>query len=220
MNTHAEITYHDFACGTQYDGGLPPFQFSKSILAWSLEQRYLDRQNLIPVTSTAETSYTIALPRAGRYGKNSSAMTIQGKHNSIERITARATLGAKHSHCLINDGIRSIEQTIALEHFPNLRYRCNLNESVHYWRTLGPSQTVIELVSAQGRRIALFVYTNNVAQQIDPAGRRLMPVKKHEAGQLHIMGSLDRESMPIELVICSAVVVVAMRKMRPARHDP
>ena len=112
-------------------------------------------------------------------------------------------------------------QTVNHEYRPRSRYRVKAMGSAGkthegrelYWQTLGPSQTVLELVDDkdEGRRVALFVYTSDPAQQMDPESGRRRPLRQNELGELWITDVKEGWAAGLERVALTIGCVVEMR---------
>ncbi|KAG8525221.1 uncharacterized protein KY384_008865 [Bacidia gigantensis] len=146
-------------------------------------------------------------------------------------LIASVQLNPLRTSCTLTSPSGSILQSIHHDREPRSRYHCVLGKERNlkrmYWQTLGPSQTVLELIDPEQeegkeKRIALFVYTSDPAQQMDPESGRRRPSAPDEFGALFATTDLKGgeagtgEGMGIEGLVCSALLVTEMRRTRKA----
>ena len=220
MSADAQISCHDFAYGPRHDRHVTQLYNSQSKTAWSLRQKPCETQTLISIFSAIEPSYIIKIIQSLQYSKSRSAMMVQKEINGERMVIAKATFNSHLWSCMISYKGKNVAQMVMFEHSPNPRYTCKIKDSAQYWQALGPSQTVLELVDERARRIALFVRTSDAVQQADHATGHKVQSTSDELGTLHIMESLNQSLAVIEQIICSAVVVLEMSKMKSAKARP
>ena len=101
-----------------------------------------------------------------------------------------------------------IVQTLDLSDNHEQRYHTSLGGKSHWWQPLGPSKAVMELTKDDGKRVALFVRAEEVAQRRASAPATSKQFEAENVGEIHIMDEFAGGPMELDQVLCTAVVVV------------
>ena len=100
-------------------------------------------------------------------------------------------------------------QTLRLQDSSRWTYVCPIDGRKYWWRPLGPSRTVLELVNEKEQRVALFVYASEAT--LAPGmenGRRASESAREVVGELHILDDIKGGLGTQEEVLSSAMAVV------------
>ena len=205
--THGPIE-HDFALPSTTSNGT-----SKPAPAWSLQQTSPQVQALIPISSASNPTYTFTTPHRKRKEKNKPDVVIEKSVGKEKVVLGTMRVDPSREECVIRHAHGGVAQTIGVDRGPKTRYVCQMGQTEMYWQSLGPSRTVLELVGVDGKRVEVFVYTSDPAQQIDPATGLKVKHRKGEIGVLHIAG-IVLGAVEVEKVLFAGIGVVAMRKGR------
>ena len=107
-----------------------------------------------------------------------------------------------------------ISQSLFLEHRRKHQYKVSIDGIDHRWQPLGPSQEVLELTKDAGKKVALFVYAEEVPQRRASAPASLEHFEAEDVGEIHIMDEFEGGQLTLEQILCTAVVVVERAKRR------
>lgn len=103
-------------------------------------------------------------------------------------------------------------QHLSLESSLYQSIECPIQGQTHCWQPLGPSRTVLELIDNDGKRIALYNYTNDVGLTAIMGVGKNSPSK--DIGELHILEDIEGGPRATEEVLCSALTVVERARRR------
>lgn len=106
---------------------------------------------------------------------------------------------------------RKPTQIMKIKSAVDQKQNCTIGGERHTWAPLGPSQKVLEFSDSVGRRVAIFVYleeVSNLAKNQESHGKKS---QWDEIGQLHIFGR-DDQSVIVDKIIGSALAVIERNK--------
>ena len=106
-----------------------------------------------------------------------------------------------------------ISQPLALKYHQGQQYKVSIDGAGYWWQPLGPSHAVLELTTGAGKKVALFVYAEEVAQRRASAPASLKHFQTEDVGEIHVLDGLEGGQMMLEQILCTAIVVVARKKL-------
>jgi hypothetical protein len=106
-----------------------------------------------------------------------------------------------------------VSQSLALKYHHGHQYNVSIDGTDYWWQPLGPSHAVLELTKGAGKKVALFVYAEEVAQRRASAPASLEHFQTEDVGEIHVLEELEGGQMMLEQVLCTAIVVVAREKL-------
>lgn len=110
-----------------------------------------------------------------------------------------------------------ISQELGLASSLDQRYECLIEGVIHWWQPVGSSRRELELTNAAGKRIALFVYANEVAFTTGArTGNNRKNVKSEIIGELHILQDFVGGTLVSEQLLCTGLAVIERAKRRAA----
>ena len=165
--------------------------------------------------------------RVKTFPANSTATSeVKGKSNGAA--TVNGTNGTSNGNGNVNGDLKlpeDVEKDVL-----NLLTQSSGAEEDLLWQTLGPSATVLELLPSnfvpspssysnlslkhtRSPRKALFIYTSDPTQQMDPVTGRRRPLRRDELGQLYFTEMVLPSPEYLEKVVLSLGVVIGMRRV-------
>ncbi|KAL9100676.1 MAG: hypothetical protein Q9163_003971 [Psora crenata] len=208
MGKQPQVLYRDFAY-------LSPEEYNP-VHSWTLRKKSRRLQILTPSLCATDARYTIVSLQSQSYRKGNCGLVFRREHKGKSSEIAKAMPDAHGNSCMVLYEHGSVEQMVILEQSSVLRYLCQSNGTVQKWQSLGPSKSVLQLVNAAGKRIALFVCTRST-QHTDRATWLKSMFMKNEIGRMYVMAQAQEDVHATEQIICSAVIVNEMRKMSAAK---
>lgn len=177
-----------------------------------LQQAHPTVQSLAPLCNAKAPSYTIRLDTIGSFLKPQPHMLITQDPGALYIAEVTFQVNGFGSTIVYKDGGTS--QKLALQDPQDRRYECLIDGKPHWWHPLGPSKSVFELTEGTEKRVALFVYTDGMAQRTGSTSGNYTPSQEKKIGEVHVMKDFLREPIVLRQILFSAVVVVEQTKRR------
>ena len=211
----------------------------ESSRTYVLRQGSQDRQTLTPLSDPSVSSYSIKSNLTSGFKHRKPHMIIRreqdGRNNSV--VSAKSQDSRRRSSIFSTekeqrkDDLAEVRfemrgtdtdilykehgyiQTLSLQYLSKQTYVCPIDGRKYWWRPLGPSRIVLELVSGEEQRAALFVYANEDTLATGMgADRRASLEPRQDVGELHILDDIPGGIGAHEEVLCSAIAVVERAK--------
>lgn len=187
----------------------------EDLRTWILRQTSSSTQSL---TSSSDTTsnYTIKSKQTGGLMNRKPHMTItrQNGGSKYDLAEVRFEINGSGTNILYIDS--GITQPLSLYSSLDQRYECPIQGELHWWQPLGPSRSVLESTNSRKKRIALFVYSTEVALTTGfGTGKKKLGVNE-DIGKLHILEDIEGGAMATEQVLCTALTVIERAKRRAA----
>lgn len=183
--------------------------------AFVLRQAAPSVQWLFSTSEFISTSYTIAPSNRTGFVKKLSHMEIVKHRGGREERIAEFNLKDHEKTTRIMYESAGITQSADLTVLGLDRYRCMINGKAHEWQPLGPSKTVLVMTSEAGKRMALFVYPQVVAQRSGSYSGCSREFAGQDVGTIHIMDICDGGREMLELMLCTGVVLAHRGRRKP-----
>ena len=177
-----------------------------------LQQAFPTVQSLVPLYNAEAPSYTIRLDSTGSFLKPQPHMFITEGSAGIQVAEVKFKNHSYDTTIMYKD--EGLGQKIALRNLQEQRFECLINGKPHSWHLLGPSKSVFELTEGVNRRVALFVYSEGLAQRTGSTSATQAPFGKQKIGELHMIDGSLREPIVLQQTLFSIVVVVEQAKRR------
>ena len=185
-----------------------------AIQTYILHQASPTLQNLVPLCNAKGPCYTIRLNTVGSFLKPRPHMHITENPLGLDIAEIKFQVRGYDATMIYKNG--SSSQKLALHNSEDQRFELLINGKPHAWHPLGPSKSVFELTREANRRVALFVYTEGMAERRGSTSGDYPPFREQKIGEVHVMEDFSREAVALQQTLFSAVVVVEQAKRRAA----
>ena len=198
-----------------------------------------DRQTLIPLSASDCSSYTLKSNLTSGFRHRKPHMIIRreqdGRNNSVvsaksqqsqrrgsifsmakeqgENDLAEVRFEMRGTDTDILYKENSFTQTLKSQNSSNQTYACPIDGREYWWRPLGPSRTVLELVNGEEQRVALFMHASEDTLSTGMGASRTASLGvMRDVGELYILDDIKGGTRAQEEVLCSAMAVVERAK--------
>ena len=167
-------------------------------------------QTLVPLCNETGPSYTIRLDKVGSFLKPQPHMLITespgGSHVAEVKFQVHgydATMVYKNA---------GTSQKVAFRNPQEQEFEVLINGKLHRWHPLGPSKSVLEMTRRANKRVALFVYTEGMAQRAASNSENDVFFREHKIGEVHVIEDFLPEPVALQQILFSAAVTVEQVK--------
>ena len=182
-----------------------------------LRQTSPSTQSVEPTQPTSEPhspTYSITSHPTGGFMNHHPHMVITKHESGLNTRLAEVRFEIYGYGTNIEYKDAGIVQPLDLSDNHEQRYHFSLGGESHWWQPLGPSKAVMELTKDDGKRVALFVRAEEVAQRRASAPATSKHFETENVGEIHIMDEFVGGPMELDQILCTAVVVVERVKRR------
>ena len=171
--------------------------------------------------------------RVKTFPANSTATSeVKGKSNGAAIANGTTNNNSKNNANANGNGEIKLPEDVEKDVLNLSTQSSGAEEEDFYWQTLGPSATVLELLPSnfipspvssdlsslklkhtRSPRKALFIYTSDPTQQMDPVTGRRRPLRRDELGELYFTETALPSPEFLERVVLSLGVVIGMRRV-------
>lgn len=180
--------------------------------SYLLHQAFPTVQNLVPLCNAKGPSYAIRLDTVGSFLNPRPHMLITENLGGLDIAEIKFQLRGYDATMIYKNG--STSQKLALHNSEDQRFELLINGKPHAWHPLGPSKSVFELTQEENRRVALFVYTEGMAERTASTSGNHLPFREQKIGEVHVIEDFSRDPVALQQTLFSAVVVVEQAKRR------
>ena len=184
----------------------------EAIQTYILHQASPTLQNLVPLCNAKGPNYTIRLDTVGSFLKPRPHMHITENPRGLDIAEIKFQVRGYDATMIYKNARTS--QKLALHNSEDQRFELLINGKPHAWHPLGPSKSVFELTQEANKRVALFVYTEGMAERTASTSGIHLPFREQKIGEVHVMKDFSREPVALQQTLFSAVVVVEQAKRR------
>ena len=176
-----------------------------------------DTQTLGPTQPTSEPpvpTYSITSHPTGGFMNRHPHMVITKHERGLNTRLAEVRFEIYGYGTTVDYKDAGIVQALDLSDNHEQRYHFSLGGQSHWWQPLGPSKAVMELTKDDGKRVALFVHAEEVAQRRASAPATSKHFEAENVGEVHIMDEFAGGPVELDQILCTAVAVVERVKRR------
>ena len=167
-------------------------------------------QTLVPLCSERGPSYTIRLDKVGSFLKPQPHMLITQNPGESCVVEVKFQVHGYDATMVYKNAGTS--QKVALQNPQEQEFELLINGQLHRWHPLGPSKSVLELTRGANKRVALFVYTEGIAQRAASNSDKDVLFREHKIGEVHFIEDLLPEPVALQQILFSAAVTVEQVK--------
>lgn len=182
-----------------------------------LRQTSPSTQTLEPTQPTSEPlspTYSTTSHPTGGFMNHNPHMVITKHEGGLNTRLAEVRFEIYGYGTTIEYKDAGIVQTLDLSDNHEQQYQFPLGGKSHWWQPLGPSKAVMELTNDDGKRVALFVRAEVVAQRRASAPATSKRFETENVGEIHIMDEFAGGPVELDQILCTAVVVIERARRR------